>query len=309
MKLFNRQGLGRTLLLAAVLVVGSVCVSNGDNPSALAGQWVNVANGVNIELFKDGTGVGGNTSLTWKTEGKRFVYSIDNSTFVSDYNLSGYELTHTKDDGGVMVWVRKDNVEEYKKKKEKETEQRVEKMSSYFTDSRNGQKYRAVKIGRKTWMAENLNYQTGNSWCYDGNNSNCEKYGRLYDWSTAKTVCPTGWHLPSRDEWGALAIAAGGTYAYGDGGKAGTNLKSKSGWDNKGNGTDILGFSALPGGGHNFDGLGTYVGGIWWTATEVSSRIYGNANAYGRNIGNHRDSANENEYDKRNGFSVRCVQD
>jgi uncharacterized protein (TIGR02145 family) len=98
-------------------------------------------------------------------------------------------------------------------------------------------------------MAENLNIKTDGSWCYDNDESNCDKYGRLYNWNAAKTACPAGWHLPSREEWGNLAKAAGGTGEYGTGGKAGKKLKAKSGWDNKGNGTDDYGFSVLLGGG------------------------------------------------------------
>jgi uncharacterized protein (TIGR02145 family) len=182
-----------------------------------------------------------------------------------------------------------------------------EMLGGGFTDRRDGQKYKTVEIGGRTWMAENLNYKTGDSeksGCYEKSEKNCKKYGRLYTWSAAKSVCPAGFHLPSREEWSDLVKAAGGN-------TAGTALKSKSGWnyDNgrSGNGTDEFGFSALPGGyrhsGGGFYNAGNY--GRWWTATE-DDRFY----AYYRSMGygNVRD-VREYSGNKSDGQSVRCVAD
>jgi len=113
-----------------------------------------------------------------------------------------------------------------------------------FTDSRDSKVYKWVTINGKTWMAENLNYDvpsTTTDVCYENETKNCNTYGRLYNWETAKTVCPAGWHLPSYAEWTALLDFAGvdSTDA--------TKLMSKTGWDDV-VGTDDFGFSALPGG-------------------------------------------------------------
>jgi uncharacterized protein (TIGR02145 family) len=182
----------------------------------------------------------------------------------------------------------------------------AETQTSMFTDGRNGKTYKTTEIGGKTWMAENLNIETEGSWCYDNKESNCEKYGRLYNWKAAKTACPAGWHLPSREEWGDLARAADGSGKYGStGGKAGKKLKSTSGWNNKGNGTDDCGFSALPGGhyyGGGFDIAGNY--GHWWTVTEIDAGY-----AYFRIMYYDDDSVFEYWGPKSNGFSVRCVGD
>jgi len=184
------------------------------------------------------------------------------------------------------------------------------------TDSRDKQTYKTVKIGKQTWMAQNLNYQTGNSWCYGGDNSNCDKYGRLYDWKTARTVCPAGWHLPSRNDWDDLGRAAGGERKPDDKGMinwdgAGKKLKARSGWNNRkdgssGNGTDDFGFSALPGGLRSSDGDVNDVGdyGRWWTAEEYSSGF-----AYYRYMYYYYDFLYEFNFDKSVGFSVRCVQE
>jgi len=196
--------------------------------------------------------------------------------------------------------------------KRKEAEQRFEKVSSYFTDSRNSQKYRTAKIGGKTWMAQNLNYQTGKSWCYGNDNSNCEIYGRLYDWNTAKTACPTGWHLPLRQEWDNLGQSVGGKRTPDEDGNidwydAGKALKSTYGYVDGGNGTDTYGFSALPGGNRDVDGEfdGVSQVGTWWTATEK----YGSGGAYARTMFYDEDHVSEVLYAKGLGYSVRCVEE
>jgi uncharacterized protein (TIGR02145 family) len=156
---------------------------------------------------------------------------------------------------------------------------------------------KTVKIGEQTWMAENLNIKTGKSWCYREINSYCDKYGRLYDWETAKKVCPAGWHLPSNQEWDDLIDAAGGR------GAVCKTLKATTGWNI--NGTDNYGFAALPGGfryyydGH-FDNTGY---GVWWTATE-----HGVSGVYGRRMDDLYGGVYEASYNKGYGFSVRCVK-
>lgn len=115
--------------------------------------------------------------------------------------------------------------------------------SGSMTDSRDGQKYKTVKIGKMVWMAENMNYKTAASKCYDDKPENCEKYGRLYNWDDAMAACPNGWHLPSQQEFEDLFEAA---EKAGD--DAGIVLKSTSGWIDEGEGTDALKFGAEPSG-------------------------------------------------------------
>ncbi|MCL1955942.1 MAG: fibrobacter succinogenes major paralogous domain-containing protein [Fibromonadales bacterium] len=166
-----------------------------------------------------------------------------------------------------------------------------------FTDSRDGKKYGAVEIGG-TWMAENLNYNANGSKCYENQESNCQKYGRLYDWETAKKACPNGWHLPSNREWLTLYLFTSGI------------LKATSGWHNNiGKATDEFGFSALPGGFYSsnytppFNYLGAY--GYWWSSTEKDGDT---SMAYNRYM-EYSDYLGSNDSRKAAYFSVRCVQD
>ncbi len=146
-----------------------------------------------------------------------------------------------------------------------------------------------------------MDYAAEGSKCYDNNSANCVKYGRLYDWATAKKVCPTGWHLPSNAEWDALMTAVSGSTAAI---MAGAKLKARSGW-NGGNGTDNYGFSALPGGLCESDGKFYSAGdiGYWWSSTED-----GNGKAYQRGMTSDED-ASYGSHNKSYLHSVRCVKD
>ena len=171
-----------------------------------------------------------------------------------------------------------------------------------FTDTRDGQTYKTVTIGKQTWMAQNLNYQTKRgSWCYKDKADSCKKYGRLYDWKTATTVCPKGWKLPSREDWDRLVETAGGKEI------AGKRLKARRGWNDNCNGTDDYGFSALPCGDRfpdgSFRGTGYYC--YWWTTVEHDY----SGDAFYWSMGCSHDNANEGHYYKSNGRSVRCVAD
>jgi len=145
---------------------------------------------------------------------------------------------------------------------------------AYDTLVYEGQTYRTVKIGNLTWTAENLNFETGNSVCYAAADSNCTKYGRLYDWETALRACPAGWRLPGSDDWDNLVLAAGGRIDYDcEWDYGGTRLQSKTGWKKHYSGirnaTDDFGFSAVPGGFRDF--LNYWEIGeraFWWSATK-----------------------------------------
>jgi uncharacterized protein (TIGR02145 family) len=185
----------------------------------------------------------------------------------------------------------------------KQTVRHKYKIDGVLTDSRDGKKYKIVKIGWQNWMAENLNYNANGSKCYGNQDGNCAKYGRLYNWATAKTACPKGWHLPSDAEWTVLTDFVGGSNV------AGTKLKSASGW-NTGSGykpgTDEFGFSALPGGNGNSSGSFYDVGGYgtWWSAAEGNA-----ADAWGRNMNHGYAGVGRNYFGKSRFFSVRCAQD
>ena len=71
-----------------------------------------------------------------------------------------------------------------------------------FTDKRDGNIYRTITIAGVTWMAENLRYQTKNgAFYFDNDSNNIPEYGVLYEWETALSVCPDGWHLPTGNEF------------------------------------------------------------------------------------------------------------
>jgi uncharacterized protein (TIGR02145 family) len=163
--------------------------------------------------------------------------------------------------------------------------------------------YKTVEIGDQVWMAENLNYAVSGSVCYNNDEANCATYGRLYNWATAKTVCPFGWHLPSDAEWITLIdyVEAQKSCTY----CAGEYLKSTNGWNEDGNGTDDYGFAALSGGygssGYFYDAGDD---GYWWSAREAN--VYGGVARY---MYYNFEYVYEYYNYKDDLLSVRCVQD
>jgi uncharacterized protein (TIGR02145 family) len=170
----------------------------------------------------------------------------------------------------------------------------VPKDTGTFVDGRDGRTYRKVTIGTQTWMAENLNFKTDSSWCYDDADSNCAKYGRLYNWEAAAEACPAGWRLPDTADWNALKKAVGGP--------AGTKLKTTSGWEMYGyamNGTDDFRFSAMPGGYRVFNGTFEAIKayGGWWTPAEAVQMVI------------RYEFVSEEHERNTYGMSVRCIKE
>ena len=277
-----------------------------------------------------------------------FLYGIDGAGFWSSTESRSYDafgifmscyenayLYYHNKDLGLSVRCLKDDESEQSAKSsssialptssDKVTEL-VAVTAGIMTDSRDGQTYKTVKIGSQTWMAQNLNYETANSYCYQDILVYCSNYGRLYSWAAAmdsagtwstngkgcghnkicsptfpvRGVCPVGWHLPSQTEWEALFAAVGGQST------AGKVLKSTSGWISSGDGTDAFAFSALPAGYRSSEGHYSFEGdyAYFWSSTEDDSYY-----VYVVDLNYSYDYAGQNDGYQDNGLSVRCLKD
>ncbi|MCX6239252.1 MAG: hypothetical protein NTY07_17120 [Bacteroidia bacterium] len=175
-----------------------------------------------------------------------------------------------------------------------------------FTDPRDGKTYKTVKIGTQTWMAENLAYKASTGcWAYKDDQNNVTTYGYLYNWETAKNVCPSSWHLPSDAEWTTLTDFLGGILL------AGGKLKSTKGWKSPNTGADnSSNFMALPGGqrynSESFYDIG-YLG-YWWSASEFNS-VGDVVSTWARYLSYDKASVGRYFYKKLFGYSVRCLKD
>ena len=197
-----------------------------------------------------------------------------------------------------------------------------------------GYDYETVQIGEQCWFAENLraeNYRNGDAMSTNLNNSEwqnissgafaepvgdssgLEFYGMLYNGYAVldeRALCPSGWNVPSDQQWMAMEIANGMTPAEAnDSGWRGENqghlLKSQSGWNLEG-GDNEVGFSALPGGfrgasgDFGSDGISAY----WWT------RSMGDSTLWIRHLRSDESRIYRNANDALStGFSVRCIKD
>lgn len=198
-----------------------------------------------------------------------------------------------------------------------------------------GQVYNTIQIFSQCWLKENLNVgemiagtteqsnnQSIEKYCFNNESDSCTKYGGLYQWDEmmqygllpgAQGICPVGWHLPTDEEWKILEGAVDSEYGIGDpewdieywdyrGFDAGTNLKTTSGWYENDNGTDLFGFSALPGGGY-YSGYFDDNVGFWWTSTQK-----GYPYAWYRYLPDDGPELRRYSDDKEDSFSVRCLQ-
>ena len=186
-----------------------------------------------------------------------------------------------------------------------------------------GYTYDLVAIGDQCWFAENLrneHYANGEAipgdlsdgeWSsttngaqaiYANDASNLTDYGRLYNWfavDDARGLCPSGWHVPTDQEYTTLIDGLGGTSVAG--GKMKSSPEDSPAW----NGTNTSGFSGLAGGyrydNGGFNGGGNF--GYFWSAS-----AYG-ALAWSRRLSGGNTGADRYNNLQRSGFSVRCVRD
>lgn len=205
-----------------------------------------------------------------------------------------------------------------------------------------GNQYNTVLIGTQCWMKENLKTTTfrdgtsipnitgTNAWYlnttgayvwYDNDISWKDKYGTLYNWYATVNpngLCPTGWHVPTYEEWTNLTDYIGGLNSpHGDELKSCRQVNSPQGggcetsehprWEqhNTYYGTDDYGFSGLPGGARMISGGYLYLGnkGYWWTSTDIYSY------AWYRYLNYDSDAVHGGYYSRRFGYSVRCLRD
>ena len=190
-------------------------------------------------------------------------------------------------------------------------------------DLRDGNLYLTIQIDDQCWMQENLDYETGTSWCYYNSSAYCDTYGRLYTWNTimngaggsnmvpsgVQGICPEGWHLPSDAEWCIVTQHIDPTVDCDDTGyngtDGGTKMKSTWGWSSGGNGTNESGFNSLPSGSmgiYHFDDL--FLFSYHWSTTEdAPGYAWLIKMNYGLpTIGRYFSAKNR-------GYSVRCLKD
>ena len=209
----------------------------------------------------------------------------------------------------------------------------------------NGNVYNTIIIGNQVWMQQNLKttkYSNGDligttvyasfdldksneikpkyQWAYNGMESNVALYGRLYTWYTiidSRNVCPIGWHVPTDVEWTTLTdYLTNNGYSYnGSGDKIAKSLAATFGWSKAGTAGNIgydqtsnnsSGFTALPSGArYPYGSFGGIVSeGIWWSATKNDT-----TDAWNRSLYNSQSIIERGAWNKRIGYSVRCLRD
>lgn len=145
----------------------------------------------------------------------------------------------------------------------------------FIKDKRDGRQYKTVKIDGQIWMAENLNYKTNDSYCFKDDESNCDVYGRLYKYGAAQNACPSGFHLPSKEDYNKLKEKA---ISYAGSKKDAHKILKSTSWEDSiypdNSGIDAFGFGLFPAGSKHPLGhynLDTRGGGntMLWTSSQM----------------------------------------
>jgi len=200
-----------------------------------------------------------------------------------------------------------------------------------------GNVYQTIKIGNQWWMVENLkvtHYNNGDSipnvienglwsglitgaYCnYNNNTSNVSTYGRLYNWhvvNDSREIAPTGWHVPTDDEWKELEMSLGMSQMQADtlvwrGTNEGGQMKEAgfAHWPSPNSGaTNSSGFKALPGGFRRDTGqfINLNDTGHWWAKNGSGAEAMNRALKYTYS------QVLRLYYSKQNGYSIRCIKD
>ena len=166
------------------------------------------------------------------------------------------------------------------------------------THYRNGDPIAEVS-DREVWAG----HVTGAYCTYDNSPGNADIYGLLYNWHAVndrRKLAPTGWHIPTDQEWQTLIDYLGGN-SY-----AGVVMKDSSGWVENGNGNNISKFTARPGGVRTSNGVfdGIEYSASFWSSSEISTD-----GAWGRWLSYLSPGIGLDDANQLDGFSVRCVRD
>lgn len=173
-------------------------------------------------------------------------------------------------------------------------------------DSRDNQSYKIIQLSDgNTWMAQNLNFKSKNSWLSNNDENNAQKYGRLYNWESANSACPKGWRLPSDKEWNYLAMNYGTSekiwYDSTD-----ISLDSNKKPNESLNKNETNSFPRTLGGYRNADGSYEDLekGGYYWSSSEESEK----GGWYYYFVKSKPSRFIRNYWDKRWGYSCRCIK-
>ncbi len=302
-----------------------VRIKNGDDYSENCVSWANVTINGNPVLTTDDFGKG-NPSKKPKNFSK--LISNPGGTITIDVEVKGGTSDY------ITIWL--------------EGGLKATLVTGTFTDTRDGHVYKTVTIGDQVWLAENLawlpsvNVLNDNSidepryyvYGYSGTDLNVAKasatysdYGVLYNWTAAQSASPSGWHLPSNEEWTELKDYLMGIgynffvpeYPYDN--SIAKSMAEKTLWQsNTTEGTpgwipqlnNRSGFSALPSGLKDYyTFLYAELLGMWWSSTLGEETIYRaqiNCNEFYFML-NDFPFYNGSVDNRWLGLSVRCVKD